>query len=159
MWPVVIGIGIVALISEVFSEEKKIQPSRNRRKKIFISFAVEDEKYRDYLVNQAKSEKSPFDFIDMSVKRPWSENEWRERCRTKIKRCDGMIVLLSKNTFHASGARWEIKCAKEEKIPVIGMHIKKNDRGPIPPELRDKKVITWTWKNLDSTIKSMENSK
>jgi hypothetical protein len=29
-----------------------------------------------------------------------------------------MIVLLSKNTWHSSGARWEIKCARKEGIPI-----------------------------------------
>lgn len=63
-----------------------------------------------------------------------------------------MIVLLRKNTWHASGARWEIKCAKEEGVPVIGMHVKKNDKGAKPPELNGKKVIDWSWDNLDETI-------
>lgn len=66
-----------------------------------------------------------------------------------------MIVLLSKNTWHSGGARWEIKCAKEERIPVIGMHIKKNDQGAIPPELRGIKIITWSWDNLANVIKKI----
>jgi hypothetical protein len=80
----------------------------------------------------------------MSVKKPWSEDEWKKRCRTKIKRCDGMIVMLSKNTFHSSGVRWEIKCAKEGGIPVIGIHIKKNNKGVISPELKGILIIEWT---------------
>lgn len=157
MWPVIIGIGIVALIAEAFSDDDSVKKDSRKddRKRIFISFAIEDEIYRDRLVNQARSERSPFDFVDMSVKQPWNEEEWKKRCRTKIKRCDGMIVLLSKNTWHSSGARWEIKCAKEERIPVIGMHIKKNDKGAIPPELKGKKIIIWSWDNLEKTIKSI----
>jgi hypothetical protein len=66
-----------------------------------------------------------------------------------------MIVLLSKNTWHSSGARWEIKCAIEEGVPVIGMHVKKKDKGAIPPELKGKKIIEWTWDNLEKTINKM----
>ena len=155
MWPVLIGVGLVALIAKAFSDDEPIKTRKTKadRKRIFISFAIEDEMYRDHLVNQARLERSPFDFVDMSVKQPWSEDEWKRKCRTKIKRCDGMIVLLSKNTFHSSGARWEIKCAKEEGIPVIGMHIKKNDKGSIPPELKGKRVITWTWENIKNILK------
>lgn len=53
-----------------------------------------------------------------------------------------MIVLLSKNTWHTGGARWEMKCAIEEKKQFIevGMHIKKNDKGAIPTELKGKKL-------------------
>lgn len=119
-----------------------------RKKRVFISFAIEDVEYRDYLVEQAKSNRSPFEFIDMSVKTKWKESEWKERCRTKIKGCDGVIALISKNTHKAAGARWEIKCAREEGVKIIGMQIKKNDQGAIPIELKGKQVILWNWKNL-----------
>ncbi|MEN9326003.1 MAG: hypothetical protein RI943_424 [Bacteroidota bacterium] len=151
MWPILIGAGLVALIAKAFSEEDENRTD-NTKKKIFISFAIEDETYRDYLVQQAKNERSPFNFVDMSVKKPWSEDEWKKRCRTKIKRCDGMIVMLSKNTFHSSGVRWEIKCAKDERIPVIGMHIKKNNKGAVPPELKGIPIIEWTWENLSRSL-------
>lgn len=154
MWPILIGAGLVALIAKAFSEEDE-KSTDNAKKKIFISFAIEDETYRDYLVQQAKNERSPFSFVDMSVKKPWREDEWKKRCRTKIKRCDGMIVMLSKNTFHSSGVRWEIKCAKEEGIPVIGMHIKKNNKGAIPPELKGIPVIDWTWDNLSRSLNNI----
>ncbi|WOK08397.1 TIR domain-containing protein [Imperialibacter roseus] len=154
MWPVIIGAGAVALLLKALFEDEE-DSGKEIKKRIFISFAVGDSKYRDYLVKQAKDERSPFAFVDMSVKQPWEEDVWKHKCRTKIKSCDGMIVLLSKNTWHASGTRWEIKCAKEEGLPVIGMHIKKNNQGATPPELYGKKVITWSWDNLAKVIKKM----
>jgi len=157
MWPIIIGVGVAALIAEAFSDEDKTPKRKSNgrtesKKKIFVSFAIEDKKYRDFLVAQAKNERSPFTFLDMSAKEPWTQNIWKQKCREKIQKCDGMIVLLSKNTWHASGARWEIKCAKEERVPVIGMHVKKNDKGAKPPELNGKRVIEWSWDNLDETI-------
>ena len=130
----------------IFGEEDE------RPKRIFISFAMEDLTYRDHLVSQARNKKSPFEFMDMSVKRPWKQSEWKKKCRTKIKRSDGVIVLLSKNTWHAGGARWEMKCAREEKKTIIGMHIKKNDKGAIPAELKGKRVVTWSWANLERFV-------
>ena len=161
MWPILIGAGIVALISSAFSDEDE-KPKRKSikrvnsgasKKKIFVSFAIEDQKYRDFLVAQAKNSRTPFSFVDMSVKEPWTQKIWKEKCREKIQKCDGMIVLLSKNTWHSSGSRWEITCAKEEGVPVIGMHVKKDDKGAKPPELNGKKVIEWSWDNLDESIK------
>jgi hypothetical protein len=150
MWPFIIGTGIVALlINELLGEEER---PKKLRKRIFISFAIEDKKYRDFLVAQAKNEKSPFSFVDMSVKQPWDEEIWKQKCRTRIKSCDGMIVLLSKNIWHSSGARWEMKCAQEESISTIGMHITKSDRGAIPPELEGKKIIPWSWRDLGRTV-------
>jgi|TARA_B110000908_G_C10207727_1_gene428553 hypothetical protein len=159
--PIAIGVGIIALIIKAFSKTSNKKTNGNvgiknfTDKKIFISFSKKDEKYRDYLVEQSKESNSPFDFVDMSVKRPWKENEWKKKCREKIKKCDGVIVLLSKNTWHSKGARWEIKCAEEENINAIGMHIQKNNKGAIPKELNGKPIIEWNWKNLEKTIKNI----
>lgn len=128
---------------------------KDNRKKIFISFAIEDVQYRNFLVDQARKEHSPFDFIDMSVKKEWKQDEWQKKCRTKIKKCDGVIALLSKYTHNAGGARWEMKCAKEEGIEIIGMHVKKNDKGAVPPELKGKKTIEWNWDNLEKFINQL----
>lgn len=157
--PTILLLGIGALIVNAFSndDEKKkrhkdVSNALKRRKKIFISFAINDIRYRNFLVSQAKNESSPFSFVDMSVKEPWSQKIWKEKCREKIRKCDGVIVLLSKNTWHSGGSRWEIECAKEEKIPLVGMHIKKYNKGAKPPELYGKKVIDWTWNNLEEVI-------
>lgn len=128
------------------------------RKRVFISFAIEDEKYRDFLVGQARNSKSPFDLIDMSVKQPWNEREWKEKCRIKIKSCDGMLVLLSNNTIKSAGAKWEIKCATEEKIPVMGVFVKRDETECVPPQLKGK-VIKWTWDNLAGVIKRFKKGK
>ncbi|MDT0685908.1 TIR domain-containing protein [Autumnicola psychrophila] len=131
------------------------ETNNERRKKVFISFAIEDIEYRNYLVEQAKRKNSPFYFIDMSAKKAWKQSEWKKRCRTKIKRCDGVIALLSKKTHLAGGARWEIKCAREEGVNIIGMHIFKNNKGAIPTELKGKKVIEWNWNNLEKFINDL----
>lgn len=133
----------------------KSEPEKPKRKSVFISFAIEDVEYRDHLVNQARNNRSPFDFVDMSVKKKWKQSEWQKRCRTKIKRCDGVIALLSKNTYQAGGARWEMKCAREEGVKIIGMHIRKNDKGATPPELQGKRVITWSWDNLEKFVNNL----
>src|SRR4051794_40907332 len=104
------------------------------KNRIFISFAIEDANYRTMLAGQAKREGSPFEFIDMSAKKPWEE-QWKTQCRSRIKGCDGVIALVSKNTMAADGARWEMKCANEEHIPLIGVYCDKDNKGQIPPEL------------------------
>ena len=86
-------------------------------KRIFISFAIEDEHLRDFLKGQAKNENSPFEFVDMSVKKPW-DSQWKTNCRTRIKGCDGVISIVTKNTKNADGQIWEMKCAKDENIPL-----------------------------------------
>jgi hypothetical protein len=126
--------------------------SKNR---IFIAFAVEDKWARDYLVGQAKNDKSPFEFVNMSVNEPWDE-QWKTQCRARIKGCDGMIALVSKNTKNASGALWEIKTAKEEKVPVRGIYTTTDDRPSVlPAELSGVSVVSWTWPNIKAFLDSL----
>ena len=126
-----------------------------KNNRIFISFAIEDVFYRNGLVNQAKDERTPFEFVDMSVKEPW-EDSWKTRCRTKIKGCDGVIALISTNTETASGARWEIKCAAAEDIPIIGVHIYKDwTKRYTPPELSGHQTIDWSWDGISSFINGL----
>ncbi|MDD3285543.1 MAG: TIR domain-containing protein [Patescibacteria group bacterium] len=120
-------------------------------KRVFISFAIEDKYARDHLAYQANNAKVPFEFVDMSVKEPW-DSSWKTRCRERIKQCDGVIALLSKKTRLADGAKWEMKCAVEEGVPIIGVHIHSDDKGQIPSELEGKRVIEWTWDGIKNFI-------
>lgn len=123
--------------------------------RIFISFAVEDKTYRDFLVGQARNKESPFEFVDMSVKEPW-DAAWKTKCRAKIKGCDGMIALVSKNTARAEGQRWEIACAKEEGVPIRGIYVDSDNKpSTLPSELTGIRVSNWTWDNLASFIDSL----
>ena len=87
-------------------------------KRIFISFPEQDSNLRDLLVGQSKNTNSPFDFIDMSVHRPW-DSAWKTNCREKIKSCAGLIAIITRNTYSADGQIWEINCAKEEFLPIL----------------------------------------
>lgn len=121
-------------------------------KRIFISFAIEDIRHRDFLVGQARNSKTTFELFDMSVKEPWSDN-WKTRCRTKIKGCDGIIALISKNTAKASGALFEVRCAKEEKVPVLGIYATRDNRPyTLPNEFAGVRVVDWTWENIKNFI-------
>ena len=118
------------------------------KKRIFISFAMEDIELRNLLVGQARNDNSPFDFVDMSVKQPW-DSAWKTNCRTKIKGCHGMIAIITKNTKNASGELWEIKCAKDEGIPCIGIWGHSDEHlNTLPNEIMPLRVMDWNWSNI-----------
>lgn len=124
-------------------------------KRIFISFAIEDKNLRDLLKGQSRNENSSFEFIDMSVKQPW-DSEWKTNCRRRIKGCDGVISIITINTKNASGQIWEMKCAKEEGIPIIGIYGNYNHSGvAVPKECGYVKLINWTWPNISNWIKNI----
>ena len=89
----------------------------------------------------------------MSVKQPW-DSSWKTQCRQRIKGCDGFIALLSKNVSNADGARWEIKCAVEENIPLLGVYIFADDDYK-PSEIQGKKVIRWTWDGIGNWVDAL----
>lgn len=124
------------------------------KNRIFIAFAIEDKWARDYLVGQAMNAKSPFEFVDMSVKEPWDE-DWKAKCRLKIKGCDGVIAIISKNSAAATGARWEMKCAKDEQIKMVGLRAQADDKSAPPAEFGNNKVIDWTWDGIARFINSL----
>jgi hypothetical protein len=90
------------------------------KKVIFIAFAIEDERQRDFLKGQSLHPRAPYEFIDMSVKEAY-DSGWKEKVRTRIRRSDGVIALVSKNSKASSGQKWEIECAKEEKKKIRGI--------------------------------------
>lgn len=124
-------------------------------KRIFISFAIEDERLRDLLRGQSRNNNSSFEYVDMSVKEPW-DSMWMTKCRTRIKGCDGMISIITKNTKKASGQIWEMNCAKEENVPIIGIYGNDEHLGiKIPNECGYVRLMDWTWSNISNWINSL----
>lgn len=123
-------------------------------KRIFTSFAIEDVRMRDLFVGQARHDKVPYELVDMSVKQPW-DNSWKTNCRTKIKGCDGVIVLISKNLKNGTGALWEINCAKEERIPILGIYMNGCTSLDAPNELNGVKKVTWSWQNISDFLNGL----
>lgn len=122
--------------------------------RIFTAFAIEDERSRDFLVGQARNAKSPFEFTDMSVKQPWS-SEWKERCRRKIRGCDGTIALVSRNIRSATGARWEIRCSDEEGVPILALKVHAIDETPYISELKGRRVFLWKWDTITDWLRRL----
>jgi MTH538 TIR-like domain (DUF1863) len=122
-------------------------------KVIFIAFAKEDESARNLFTGQRLHTRSPFSFVDMSVKEPY-KSEWKERVRTRVRRSDGLIALISGSTPQATGQRWEISCAVEERKPLLGLWIQDGYRTK-PVEMGTAPVKAWTWDNVASFIDSL----
>jgi hypothetical protein len=120
------------------------------KKVIFIAFAIEDEKQRDFLKGQALNTKSPFEYVDMSVKKAY-DSDWKEHVRTRIRRSDGVIALVSKNSLSSSGQKWEIACAREEKKSVLGVWAYTDDR----TNIQGLNTKVWTWENIKNFIDSL----
>lgn len=120
------------------------------KKVIFIAFAMEDESQRNLFKGQSLHTKTPFEFIDMSVKEAYTE-DWKTKVRTRILRSDGVIVLVSKNSLESTGQKWEIACAKAEKKKILGLRAYSSDT----TEIDGVTTVPWTWDNIAAFIDSL----
>jgi len=122
----------------------------SEKKTIFVAFAIEDIMQRTFLKGQSLHNKCPFEYIDYSVKEPY-ESEWKEKVRSRIRRCNGVIVLVSKNSLNSSGQKWEIKCAREENTPILAIWAYSYDRTLVD----GLDIKTWTWNTISNFIDNL----
>jgi len=120
------------------------------KKTIFIAFAIEDETQRDFLKGQSLNTNSPFEYIDMSVKKAY-DSDWKTKVRTRIRRSDGVIALISEDSLKSTGQIWEIACAKEEKKKVLGIWAYTDDRTNVV----GVNTKVWTWTAITNFIDSL----
>jgi hypothetical protein len=120
------------------------------KKRVFVAFAIEDERQRDLLKGQSLHPKSTFEYVDLSVKEAY-EAGWKEKVRTRIKGCNGVIALVSKNSAGSEGQKWETACAREEKKPILGVRAYADDKSTIAGIT----VKDWTQDNLSNFIDSL----
>lgn len=120
------------------------------KKVVFIAFAIEDARQRDLFTGQSLHPRAPYEFIDMGVTEPY-DKDWKDRVRTRIKRSDGVIALISKNSLVSSGQKWEIECAREEKKSIRGIWAYSDDRTNVAG------VATYPWSdaNISGFIDSL----
>lgn len=120
------------------------------KKVVFVAFAIEDERARDLLKGQSLNTKSPFEYVDMSVKEAYT-SEWKERVRTRIRRSDGVIVLVSEDSLTSTGQKWEIACAREERKRILGIWAYRDDR----TNLEGVRTVVWTWDAIKEFIDTL----
>lgn len=124
-------------------------------KRLFVAFAIEDLTAKILFTGHAKNARVPYEFVDMSVKSPW-DTQWKTNCRTRIKGCDGTIVLVSKNLSRAEGTLWEIKCSIEEGKPIIGIFIENGSFANLPFEYRGSvNCYDWKYENVKAFVESL----
>lgn len=120
------------------------------KKTIFIAFAIEDERQRDFLKGQSLHPRAPYEFIDMSVHEKY-ETGWKDKVRTRIRRSHGVIALVSENSISSTGQAWEIACAKEEGKPILGIWAYRDDR----TTLAGVRTVVWSDANIAAFIDSL----
>lgn len=120
------------------------------KKVVFVAFPIEDERIRDLIKGQSLNTKTAFEYIDMSVKEAY-ETDWKTKVATRIRRSDGVLAIVSKNSLSSTVQKWELQCAKDEGKPIRGIWGYKDDR----TVLSGVNTMVWTWDNIAAFIDSL----
>ncbi len=120
----------------------------------FISFDYDhDDSLKTLLVGQAKNEDSPFEIVDMSIKTPIVDEDWKKNARRRIKGCDVVVVICGEHTDTATGVSTEVRIAQSEGVDyfLLKGYANKTCKKPVAAESTDK-IYNWTWDNLKLLI-------
>lgn len=121
-------------------------------KSVFIAFSMDDEASRNLFTGQRTNDGTPFEYIDLSVKERY-DTDWKTKVTTRIRRSDGVIALISKNTPSSEGELWEIATAFAEGKPLLGIWL--GDYRTKPSEMGTAPCKIWTWDNVNDFIDSL----
>ncbi len=144
--------------SKVASEHKTFDQNASTnselpKKRVFISFHMENEAQIQLLRHQAKSDKFDLEFTDYSVKEPF-DSHWKMRCSERIRQSSVVICMIGTETYKRPAVLWELNTAYQMGKTVIGVRIHKDRNDPIPgPLLRNRaKIITWNMEDMQNAI-------
>jgi hypothetical protein len=113
---------------------------------------MDDEASRNLFTGQRTNDGTPFEYMDLSVKERY-DSDWKAKVTTRIRRSDGVIALISKNTPSSEGELWEIETAVAEGKPLLGIWL--GDYRTKPAEMGSAPCKTWTWDNVNNFIDSL----
>jgi len=124
---------------------------------IFVSFAPEDKKDGMMLSDQCRNPFSTFAVIGVSEE-PQGRDNWESQTRERIKQARIVVMMIGKNTAQAANVIWEVKTAREEAIPILGVYIDKAYEENVPATFGSGPVVEWNWEHVYNTIIRLTNS-
>lgn len=117
--------------------------------KVFTSFDYDhDSELRDFLIGQAKNDKSPFEISDYSLKGELS-GDWKAKIKERIKKVDQVAVICGEHTDTATGVSAEVLISQELGKPYFLLK-GRNGKICVKPKAAKSsdKIYSWTWENL-----------
>jgi hypothetical protein len=123
------------------------------KKVVFIAFAIEDESQRNLMKGQSLNTRTSFEYIDMSVKEAY-ESDWEAKVLTRVRRSNGVVLLISRNSVSSSGQKKEFEMAKAEGKRILAVRAYSSDT-TVPKFLGTTPVVAWTWETITRFIDSL----
>jgi len=113
-------------------------------KRVFISFHMDDLRYKTLLIEQAKSDKFDLEFTNYSINEPFDE-KWKTQCKEKLKQVSTTICLIGENSWLRPAVNWELNTSYELGKQVFGVRIFRNENHIVPTPLSKNyaRILYW----------------
>lgn len=128
-------------------------PPIKQKKRVFISFHMDDLHAKTLLVEQAKSDKFDLEFINYSVNTPF-DNSWKTQCAERINQASVTICLIGRNTYSRPAVIWELNKSYELEKKVFGVVIYRNEQNYWPEPLLTNNANVYYW-NIATIVQEL----
>jgi len=122
------------------------EPTRPR---LFVACAPQDLKFSELIVAKARADRLPLVFDGFGEGRV-DEIGWQLECRRRIRSARAVVVLVSPHTRESPRALWQVVCARELGLPVVGVTVSFEDadeRG-CGEVVGMESIVGWKWKTI-----------
>lgn len=121
------------------------------RKRVFVSFDFDNDRpLKDFIIQQARREDSPFEICNWSLEEAAPEASWVKDARYRISQCHVVIVMVGRRTHKAQGVCKEVRIARmmgKKVVQIIGY-----SDGKYIPVPGAGKLYRWNWDNLKTIL-------
>lgn len=124
------------------------------RKKLFVSYALEEKQLLDSFIEQSKKENIPYDLVYLKEKDPVSP-EWREQCKNTIRQCNGVVFLISKYLQVSEGAFWEMKFSHDLNKPMVSVFVGDAGIRDKPRDLTGVTAMVMSWARVHDFVEKL----
>ncbi len=120
---------------------------------VFIACAPPDLKYAELIISRARSDRLPLR-LGMFGEGRFTDTDWQLECRRRIASAKAVLVLVSMHTRRSPRALWQVRCAREQGLPVVGLIVAPAN-GPshaAEAPVEAQASIGWRWKTIAATL-------
>lgn len=121
------------------------------KKHVFVSFDFDNDRVlKDFILEQARRDDSPFEVIDHSLKEAAEERDWERKARSAIGKAEIMLVMVGAKTHRAHGVLKEVAMARAAGVKIVQIiGYKDVDYTSVPDAGR---LYAWNWDNLKKLL-------
>lgn len=124
------------------------------RRRLFLSFAVEDKPRVNGFRLMAMNPRVELDFYDLSVRTPIDSHDAgyiKQVIQEKVRGASVLVCLIGNGTASSDWVEWEVQKAKAMRKGICGIRLK-GTHGRTPPFLRGFCVVSWDLEQITRVI-------